>query len=734
MWTSEKLRGHSRLLEFSRLNLDKMLSSVPILNCSVRNDASVTPGTLHPLVIEEILSEVFKHFSFAELKKFRLVCRNWEKEARHFLVTETKKWELAPIVLAKEKDVTKFLNLVGSQYSYFSFCTIYLVNFIYDPKKTPKTSKCLRIFYAHGQHIRILHLMNFVIKGNITHFIGFFLNLQRLCPNLEKLILTSPIFKESGSSKSLSSSQQNLSNIFSEPLSFYAFQQLTSLTVIQASDSKRDGFGSIRFENYLRQLFNITPNLEEFICYDRTGECVRTPLYSLIDGVQNDNLNKLNLIHLDTNRGDLHELKQFEAMEKLKIRSLQIGIDVYGMNQELSQQGLHKLLLSQQFSLTNLQLCFNVCDISQWQFKAPELPLIQELNIPYKIFSFTLLKCMSNLKKLVLRGNPKSTCWIEETDNYTIPENDIITGLNSSLSNSLELWINEFGSWTYKKPLHLRCEFIMDDASMVFFAKKFVKVHALEFGYLSEDVLLKVYEYYPELQHLSITCPPALYVSSRAYLGESKTVALNESRLSGFKLDVDTRNRVAKKIRESSNPSILRLKELKRLELIRFGTLTSVNRIHHSIECSSGFMFGISALQSVTELKLHPFVHKRAVMSLRLMPSLKVIYAVPLIIGSRETGGRSDYPTTAYWYQVLLRKRPELKIYVTTAPTSREREMGLVGTATRLLLATDVYRGNATSSGLYVYLDEYYMYQDGCEVPKPEHLESSLNFPSCSIC
>lgn len=75
-------------------------------------------------------------------------------------------------------------------------------------------------------------------------------------------------------------------------------------------------------------------------------------------------------------------------------------------------------------------------------------------------------------------------------------------------------------------------------------------------------------------------------------------------------------------------------------------------------------------------------------MSLRLMPSLKVVWAVPLIIGSRETGGRSDYPTTAYWYQVLLRKRSELKIYVTTAPTSRERDVGIVGTATRLLQVT----------------------------------------------
>lgn len=67
------------------------------------------------------------------------------------------------------------------------------------------------------------------------------------------------------------------------------------------------------------------------------------------------------------------------------------------------------------------------------------------------------------------------------------------------------------------------------------------------------------------------------------------------------------------------------------------------------------------------------------------MPSLKVIWAVPLIIGSRETGGRSDFPTTAYWYQVLLRKRPDLKIFVTTAPTQREQESGTFGSATRLL-------------------------------------------------
>lgn len=67
------------------------------------------------------------------------------------------------------------------------------------------------------------------------------------------------------------------------------------------------------------------------------------------------------------------------------------------------------------------------------------------------------------------------------------------------------------------------------------------------------------------------------------------------------------------------------------------------------------------------------------------MPSLRVLWTVPLIIGSREGGGRKNFPTTAYWYQVLMRKRPDLKIYVTTSPTQKEQDNGNFEIATRLL-------------------------------------------------
>lgn len=501
----------------------------------------------------QVLGVLFKYFTFSELKKLRTVCRAWEKEARHLLISESRKWELAPIILTREKDASKFLNVVRRPISFLNFGVFYLVNFVYDRRKSSKASKYLRLLQVYGHHIKILHLKNFVIKGALIHFSDFFYELEQLCPNLERLVLASFTLKSSSPTASTSEDP------YSEHIST-KFARLISLAVIIPTNSKEDGFGQTRFDFCIRHLFEIAPNLEEFTYFDRSGES-KFPLDSLVGSIQNGSLQKLTKIHLDSGRGDLHVLQQFKVLQNLKLRYLKIGLDAHGLNPQLAEEAFLKLLEAQNNTLTSLQLHFNICDISNWQtFLKPTLPLhhIQELNIPFKIFSFSLLKFV-HLKKLVLRRNPKSNCWIEETtDNYNIPDSDPVTGGSSTLSHSLSNWIIESGSSpVYNEPLHLRCEFIVDEATMIFFAKKFTNIHTLEFGYLSEDVLLFVYENFQNLAQLSIVCPPALYVSSRAYLGESKTIALTESKMSGFKLDIETRNKVAEKIRQSPNPSIL---------------------------------------------------------------------------------------------------------------------------------------------------------------------------------
>lgn len=517
---------------------------------------------------------MFKYFTFSELKKFRTVCRAWEKEARHVLSTETRKWKLAPITLNKDWGISKFLHLVGRQPAFFDFNNFHITGVIYDPKKsTIKSSKFLKLLSLCGHHITCLNLRYVAIKGKFVSFVSFLNELQHFCPNLEKLLVKCIFAVKESSADALSHAQQ----IQSE--SIQVFEKLTSLSVTAPVFSEHETFDQLGFDVYLCHIFKLVPNLEEFVYYDRTEKSL-CHLDSIISTIRDVQLRKLNTLHLNTGRGDIHKTGQLEILGTLKLRSLKVGLDSFGLDSRSTKQEFSDFLQSQRCSLNTLQICFNIFDISNWlTFLTSNtlLPNLQELNVPYQIFTFSFLKVVPNLKKLVLRGNPKSSCWIEEasenSDNITLPRSTDI-----SLSNSVKNWTietNTSSNSLFNSVSHLKCEFIMDEVTIQFFAKRFRNIEVLEFGYLCEDVLLHVYEQFTRLKRLSVACPPAMYVSSRAYLGESKNIALTESRKAGFKLDIESRNNVAQQIRSSSDPSILYLKG-NRVIVIMFHVIRSL--------------------------------------------------------------------------------------------------------------------------------------------------------------
>lgn len=440
------------------------------------------------------------------------------------------------------------MSLVNNHQLFFDFPKFHLVGIVYEPKKTStKTSKFLRLLSICGHRITSLNLKYVGIRGKFSAFVTFFNELQQLCPNLKKLGL-----------KSVFAVKENLSDLSQSQLIHWGnvnlFEKLTSLTICAPVFSDNGHFDQRGFDVYMKHLFKIAPNLEEFNYFDRTERSINY-LDAVTNSIIEGNLSKLNTLHLNTSRGDVHNVKQLETLKPLKLRSVKFGVD--------DADALRGSLLEfwqSQLNLSSLQICFNLYDIPQWNLELPEtFGNLHELNIPYGIFSFGILKSTPALRKLTLRGNPKSTCWIEESSDN--PEISLTNVEQCSLANCLKKWSVECKCCPASFNIaQLKCEFIVDEPTIQFFSKRFTNLEALQIGYLSEDVLIHVYEKFKDLKDFGIVCPPAMYVSSRAYLGESKNIALTESRKAGFKLEIESRNKVAEYIRSSEDPSILSLK------------------------------------------------------------------------------------------------------------------------------------------------------------------------------